>query len=50
VGHSYYGKLIGKGISYKERNYEIVRLENEVIIFELFFEWSKDDHTIGIVM
>jgi hypothetical protein len=26
-------KLIGKGGSYKERSYEIVRLENEVVIF-----------------
>ncbi len=31
-------KLIRKGSSY-----EIVGFENEVVIFELSFKWSKDD-------
>jgi hypothetical protein len=44
VGDSYY-ELIGKG-----SNYEIDRLENEVVISKLSLKWSKDDHTIGMVM
>ncbi len=43
-------KLIGKGNSYKEKSYEVVRLENEVVISKLSLEWSKDDHTIKMVM
>jgi hypothetical protein len=34
----------------KGSNYEIVRLENEVVIFELFLEWSKDDHMTKMVL
>ncbi len=38
-------KLIRKGSSYKERN-KIVKLENEVVIFEIVFGMgSVDDHT-----
>jgi hypothetical protein len=33
VGYSYYESLMGKGSSYKRS-----RLENEVVIFELFLE------------
>ncbi len=34
----------------KWSNYEIVRHENhEVVIFKLSLEWSRDDHTIGMV-
>ncbi len=29
---------------------EIVRLENEVIIFKLSLEWSRDDHTTRMVV
>jgi hypothetical protein len=37
---------MGKGSSY-----EVVRHENhEVFIFELSFEWSRDDHTTGMVV
>jgi hypothetical protein len=46
-------KLIGKGSSYKKKlwkNYEVVRFENEVVIYELTLEWSKDDHTTKMVM
>jgi hypothetical protein len=39
-----------KESSYKERNYEIVRLENEVIIFELSLEWSSDNHMIEMAV
>jgi hypothetical protein len=38
-------ELIGKGSSYK-----IVRLENDVVICELFLEWSRDNHMTSIVM
>jgi hypothetical protein len=31
-------------------NYEIVKLENEVFIFELSLEWSRDDHKIRVVL
>ncbi len=44
------GKLIGKGSSYKERSYKILKFENEVIIFELSLEWSKDNHMTKMVM
>jgi hypothetical protein len=37
--------LKGKGSSY-----EVIRLENEVVISELFLEWSKDDHTTKMVV
>ncbi len=43
-------KLVGKKSSYKEKSYETVKLENEVIILKLFLEWSSDDHIIGMVM
>jgi hypothetical protein len=41
---------MGKGSSYKRSSYEIVRLENEVIIFELSLEWSKDNHVTKMVV
>jgi hypothetical protein len=37
--------LIGKGSSY-----EVIRLENEVIIFNCLLEWSKDNHMTIMVM
>jgi hypothetical protein len=36
--------------SYKERSYEVVRLENEVVIFKLSLEWSKDNHMTEMVV
>jgi hypothetical protein len=41
---------MGNGSSYKGSSYEVVRLENEVVIFKLFSEWSKDDHMTRMVM
>ncbi len=38
-------KLIGK-----QNSYEIVRLENEVVIFELTLELFRDDHRIRLVV
>jgi hypothetical protein len=29
---------------------KVVRLQNEVVIFELSLEWSRGDHTTGMVM
>jgi hypothetical protein len=41
---------MGKRSNYKGSSYEIVRLENEVIIFELSLEWSKDNHMIEMIV
>jgi hypothetical protein len=38
-------KLIGKGSSYK-----VIRLENDVVIFLLYLEWSKDNHMTIMAM
>jgi hypothetical protein len=43
-------KVNRKKKSYKEKNYEILKLENEVIIFKLSLEWSRDDHTTRMVL
>jgi hypothetical protein len=47
-------KLIGKGNSYKKKklwnNYEVVRFENEMVIYELTLAWSRDNHTTKMVM
>jgi len=34
----------------KGSNYEIIKLENEIIVFEFSLEWSRDDHTTRMIM
>jgi hypothetical protein len=34
----------------KKKGYEIVKLENEVIISKLSLEWTRDDQMIGMVV
>jgi hypothetical protein len=37
-------------VNRRESSYEVVKLENEVVISKLSLEWSKDDHTTKMVM
>jgi hypothetical protein len=37
-------------VNRKKCNYEIVRLENEVVNFELFLEWSRDNYMTKMIM
>jgi hypothetical protein len=34
----------------EKNSYEIVRLENEIIILKFSLEWAKDDHMTKMVM
>jgi hypothetical protein len=36
-------------VNRKKNNYDVVRLENEVVISEVSLEWSTDDHTTRMV-
>jgi hypothetical protein len=37
-------------VNRKKNSYQIVRLENEVVIYELSLEWYRDYHTTIMVM
>jgi hypothetical protein len=37
-------------VNKKKCGYKIVRLENEIVIVELSFKWSRNDHTTRMVM
>jgi hypothetical protein len=43
-------KLNRKRSSNKRSSYEVVKLENEVVTFEMFLEWSRDDHVTEMVI
>ncbi len=46
---SYKLEIVVMKVNRKKNNYDVVRLENEVVISKVSLEWSTDDHTTRMV-